>query len=435
MALRDSSPSSPLADDTMVERLVAARWVLAAGLAGLAIVVGSGALNVVPALLLGILIVAAAAVPSRRRPVVAALARLGGEARSPIVTVAVEGRLASLVRALPDAALLLDTGGTVLAANQLAAQTVSSVKIGDPVSFAVRVPEVLEAVRAASAGGGPRQVEFAERVPLERAIQADIVPVRFAGQEGGPPDVILLIFHDMTQQRRVEQMRVDFIANASHELRTPLASLSGFIETLQGPARNDAQARERFLKIMAAQARRMSRLIEDLLSLSRIELNAHMRPEAEVDLVAVVGHVRDTLAPLARERDVEVAFETPGRPIMVRGDRDELIRVFENLVENALKYGGSGGRIEIRLALEASDAVASVRDFGPGIAPEHLPRLTERFYRVDTAHSREQGGTGLGLAIVKHIVARHRGRLGIESVPGEGATFTVRLAVIASSTR
>jgi two-component system phosphate regulon sensor histidine kinase PhoR len=432
MALRDSSP---LADDTMIERLVAARWVLAAGLAGLFIVVGSGGLNVVPALLLGALLVAAAAVPNRRRPVVAALARFGGEVRAPVTPVAVEGRLVSLVRALPDAALLLDTAGTVLAANQLAAQTVSSVKIGDPVSFAVRVPEVLEAVRAAGSGGGPRQVEFAERVPLDRAIQADIVPVRFAGQEGGPPDVILLIFHDMTQQRRVEQMRVDFIANASHELRTPLASLSGFIETLQGPARNDAQARERFLKIMAAQARRMSRLIEDLLSLSRIELNAHMRPEAEIDLVAVVGHVRDTLAPLARERDVEVGFETPGRPMMVRGDRDELIRVFENLVENALKYGGSGGRIEIRLAFEASDAVASVRDFGPGIAPEHLPRLTERFYRVDTAHSREQGGTGLGLAIVKHIVARHRGRLGIESVPGEGATFTVRLAVIASGTR
>lgn len=435
MALRDSSPSSPLADDTMVERLVAARWVLVAGLVGLLIVVGAGALNVVPAFLLGALLVAAAALPNRRRPVVEALALLGGETRAPAVTAAVEGRLASLVRALPDAALLLDTGGTVLAANQLAAQTVSSVKIGDPVSFAVRVPEVLEAVRAASAGGGPRRVEYAERVPLERAIQADIVPVRFAGQEGGPPEVILLIFHDMTQQRRVEQMRVDFIANASHELRTPLASLSGFIETLQGPARNDPQARERFLKIMAAQARRMSRLIEDLLSLSRIELNAHMRPEAEVDLVAVVGHVRDTLAPLARERDVDVAFETPGRPIMVRGDRDELIRVFENLVENALKYGGLGGRIEIRLALEGSDAVASVRDFGPGIAPEHLPRLTERFYRVDTAHSREQGGTGLGLAIVKHIVARHRGRLGIESVPGDGATFTVRLAVIGSGTR
>lgn len=435
MALRDSSPSSPLADDTMVERLVAARWVLVAGLVGLLIVVGAGALNVVPAFLLGALLVAAAALPNRRRPVVEALALLGGETRTPAVTAAVEGRLASLVRALPDAALLLDTGGTVLAANQLAAQTVSSVKIGDPVSFAVRVPEVLEAVRAASAGGGPRRVEYAERVPLERAIQADIVPVRFAGQEGGQPEVILLIFHDMTQQRRVEQMRVDFIANASHELRTPLASLSGFIETLQGPARNDPQARERFLKIMAAQARRMSRLIEDLLSLSRIELNAHMRPEAEVDLVAVVGHVRDTLAPLARERDVDVAFETPGRPIMVRGDRDELIRVFENLVENALKYGGLGGRIEIRLALEGSDAVASVRDFGPGIAPEHLPRLTERFYRVDTAHSREQGGTGLGLAIVKHIVARHRGRLGIESVPGDGATFTVRLAVIGSGTR
>ncbi|WP_051660928.1 ATP-binding protein [Bosea sp. 117] len=433
MALRDASPGglNAAVEDTLLQRLVAARWVLGAGIAGLAAAAAGEAVSMPVAFGLAATLLLAATIPARRRPVAAALARFsGGEARLS-APAPVEGRLSALVRALPEAAMLLDPRGTVLVANERAAKTVASVKIGDPVSFAVRVPEVLEAVRAASADGTARRVEFSERVPVDRWLQADVVPIRFsAGADPGRPDATLLTFHDLTQQRRAEQMRVDFIANASHELRTPLASLSGFIETLQGPAKNDTQARERFLKIMADQARRMSRLIDDLLSLSRIELNAHLRPEAEVDLVTVIGHVRDTLSPIARERGVEIAFDAQQAPVAVRGDRDELIRVFENLVENALKYGGSGGKVEIALTREGRDVVASVRDFGPGIAPEHLPRLTERFYRVDTAHSREQGGTGLGLAIVKHIVARHRGRLSVESVPGEGATFAVRLSAV-----
>jgi two-component system, OmpR family, phosphate regulon sensor histidine kinase PhoR len=227
-------------------------------------------------------------------------------------------------------------------------------------------------------------------------------------------------------------MRADFVANASHELRTPLASLLGFVETLQGPARNDAAARDQFLSVMRAQAKRMARLIDDLLSLSRIERNAHIRPDATVDLGSVVGHVTEALAPLARERGVELALERPPGPFDVAGDRDELIRVFENLVENAIKYGSSGGRVEVILAASPkgsgrSDVAVTVRDHGPGIAAEHLPRLTERFYRVDVTQSRDKGGTGLGLAIVKHILARHRGRLTIESTPGEGASFTVRI--------
>jgi two-component system phosphate regulon sensor histidine kinase PhoR len=230
-------------------------------------------------------------------------------------------------------------------------------------------------------------------------------------------------------------MRADFVANASHELRTPLASLSGFIETLQGSARDDAQARQRFLGIMKAQANRMARLIDDLLSLSRIELKAHLQPATPVDLVGIVRQVADSLQTLARDRGVEIKIEKPEKPLAVRGDRDELIRVFENLVENALKYGAPGKRVDISLARKVGsggeeEATVSVRDYGPGIADEHIPRLTERFYRVDVAESRAQGGTGLGLALVKHIVARHRGRLVINSVLGKGATFTIRLPLV-----
>ena len=230
-------------------------------------------------------------------------------------------------------------------------------------------------------------------------------------------------------------MRSDFVANASHELRTPLASLSGFIETLQGPARSDAPARDRFLAIMKEQATRMARLIDDLLSLSRIEQKAHIHPDNSVDLGALVRQVADGLSPLAHEREVEVKIADQASSLLVPGDRDELIRVFENLIENALKYGAPGRRVDITLARDpanggAKEAVVSVRDYGPGIAPEHLPRLTERFYRVDISESRAQGGTGLGLALVKHILNRHRGRLVIESTPGAGATFAVRLPLL-----
>jgi two-component system phosphate regulon sensor histidine kinase PhoR len=226
-------------------------------------------------------------------------------------------------------------------------------------------------------------------------------------------------------------MRADFVANASHELRTPLAALSGFIETLQGSARDDAKARERFLAIMQDQARRMARLIDDLLSLSRIELNAHRRPDTAVDLVPIVRQVVDGLETLARDRGVTVQVEAADA-LMVPGDRDELIRLFENLIENALKYGAAGKRVDITprqaVTLDGEpEAQIAVRDYGPGIAPEHVPRLTERFYRVDVRESRAQGGTGLGLALVKHILNRHRGRLSIASMPGAGATFTVHL--------
>jgi two-component system phosphate regulon sensor histidine kinase PhoR len=292
------------------------------------------------------------------------------------------------------------------------------------------MPELIEAIGRAYTHGEEQRIEYSSRVPLERWFEAIVMPVT-REPSSGRPDLVLMTFHDLTPLRRVEEMRADFVANASHELRTPLAALSGFIETLQGSARDDAKARERFLAIMQEQARRMARLIDDLLSLSRIELNAHRRPDARVELEPIVRQVADGLETLARDRGVTVSVKA-ARGLTIPGDHDELVRVFENLVENALKYGASGKRVEIAVSEGASaegepEARVAVRDHGPGIAPEHLPRLTERFYRVDVAESRAQGGTGLGLALVKHILNRHRGRLSIESVPGAGATFTVHL--------
>jgi two-component system phosphate regulon sensor histidine kinase PhoR len=348
---------------------------------------------------------------------------LPGEGREPRL----DPRLAALVEAYPEPTLLLSRDGIVLGANRAAETMLGLTRIGSPVSLTLRTPDVIEAVREAGISGVSRLVAFNLRVPVERSFEVHILPIRFDREmKTGRPDLVLLVFRDLTQAMRVDQMRADFVANASHELRTPLASVTGFIDTLRGAARDDPAMREKFLNIMSDQARRMSRLIDDLLSLSRVEMNVHRPPETAADLVPLTAHVRDSLSPLARDRGVEIVLEAPSSPVLVRGERDELIRLIENLVENALKYGASGKRVEIGLRADGGDAVLSVRDFGPGIAPEHLPRLTERFYRVDVAHSREQGGTGLGLAIVKHIAARHRARLSIESEPGKGAVFSLR---------
>ena len=338
--------------------------------------------------------------------------------------------LQAVVAGLPDPVIALDRNGRVLTLNEHARSLAPALRQGEPVSLALRMPELIEAIGRAYATGEEQRVEYSERVPLDRWFETIVVPVK---RQPNPsrPELVLMTFHDLTPLRRVEEMRADFVANASHELRTPLAALSGFIETLQGSARDDAKARERFLAIMQEQARRMARLIDDLLSLSRIELNAHRRPDSLVDLVPIVRQVVDGLETLARDRGVTVQIEA-ARAMTVPGDRDELVRVFENLVENALKYGAPGKRVDVTLAPHESaegepEAQVAIRDYGPGIAPEHLPRLTERFYRVDVTESRAQGGTGLGLALVKHILNRHRGRLSIESKLGAGATFTVQL--------
>ncbi len=335
----------------------------------------------------------------------------------------------ALLEALNEPAILLTARGIVHEFNAPAIDVFGNLRTGDPVSFALRVPEILDAVRAVGTGAAARTVEYADRVPVDRWLEARIGPVWLdqADRERGNPQFVLLVLHDLTHLRRAERMRVDFVANASHELRTPLAALLGFIETLQGPAKADVSARERFLDIMRSQAARMSRLVDDLLSLSRIEQKQHLRPSTPVDPVEIVRSVVDSLSPLAGERGVEIRSSFPGTAVSVPGDRDELIRVVENLVENGIKYGQSGKRVDVSVTATGPEIRIAVQDYGPGIPPEHLPRLTERFYRVDVGESREKGGTGLGLAIVKHIMARHRGRLLIESPSGGGSRFTAVL--------
>jgi two-component system phosphate regulon sensor histidine kinase PhoR len=410
-------------------RLAARRWrggrlVIAAAAIVFAALAIAGTLPVAYAVA-GFAIVAAAAVLA---------ARSGQEGNRLAQPVAISERgddfLRSLVAGLPDPVVALDRDGRVLALNDRARALAPALRQGEPVSFALRMPELIEAIGRAAKDGDEQRVVYFERVPMDRWYETIVIPVK---REPGlaRPDLVLMTFHDLTPLRRVEEMRADFVANASHELRTPLAALLGFIETLQGSAREDPKARERFLAIMQEQARRMARLIDDLLSLSRIELNAHRRPDTPVDLVPIVRQVVDGLETLARDRGVTVNIEA-ANALTVLGDHDELVRIFENLVENALKYGAAGRRVDIKLGLGTSadgepEALVSVRDYGPGIAPEHLPRLTERFYRVDVTESRAQGGTGLGLALVKHILNRHRGRLTIDSAPGAGATFTIHL--------
>ena len=296
----------------------------------------------------------------------------------------------------------------------------------------LRHPELRAAIdRALGAGAAAEHAEIRVAVPVPRVIAATAVPLEtpLAGGTG-----VMLVLADRTRERAVERMRADFVANASHELRTPLATLMGFIETLQGPAADDPPAQSRFLGIMAEQAARMNRLIDDLLSLSRIELTEHQAPVGSVDLLDVVGRTLDAFTLRFEERGIAAAFTPASGAVPVLGDADQLETVVQNLLENALKYGRRDGHVRVAVQPASGGryparpgATVSVADDGPGIAAQHLPRLTERFYRVDTGRSRAVGGTGLGLAIVKHVVNRHRGQLFIDSAEGQGATFTVWL--------
>lgn len=349
------------------------------------------------------------------------------------VSLAVSGRAASamqvIAEAFPEPVILLNSGGQVLFCNASARGLFASLREGSHISSVIRTPEFLNAISAAPELGDAVTVTYAERVPVGRRMAATVAPLMW-GHESAGGDILVLL-RDLTEGERINQMRADFIANASHELRTPLASLRGFIETLQSSAKEDTDARERFLPIMAEQASRMTRLIDALLSLSRLEMNAHVPPSDIVDLNDVIDHAKDTLEPLVSDMDFQLEVSRFPRPAMVLGDRDELVQVLQNLVQNALKYGDKSGKVRMEakhipsLGRQAGRYAIAVIDNGPGIAPEHLPRLTERFYRVDVASSREKGGTGLGLAIVKHILNRHRGELVIASEPGKGSTFTI----------
>ena len=350
-----------------------------------------------------------------------------------------EARLATaeaVIASIPDPLILLDGRRRVVHANAQAESLLGVVTGPHDLAAILRNPAVLAAADGVLTGETARVVDFALTAPIERQLQAHFARIDRPSLD--PDAVAVLTLHDITQLKRAEQMRGDFIANASHELRTPLTTLTGFIETLRGPAREDAEARERFLAIMHEQAARMIRLVEDLLSLSRIELNEHVMPQGRVALSPLLRHLADTLELRAGKRDMSIRLDLPSDLPEVLGDRDELAQVFQNLVDNGIKYGRAGSEITVAAATgvrpsHGSDAGESpfvsvaVRDCGEGIAREHLPRLTERFYRVDTARSREMGGTGLGLAIVKHILNRHRGFLDIESTPGTGSVFTVFL--------
>ena len=344
----------------------------------------------------------------------------------------------AVLAALPDPLILLDERRRIVRANAAANELLGMRLIDRDLAVALRHPLVLAAADAVLHGEASRVVEFDVTTPVERHLSARLAALRPHTSEGA---AAVLTLHDLTAAKRSERLRADFVANASHELRTPLASLIGFIETLRGPARDDAAAREHFLGIMAEQSQRMKRLVDDLLSLSRIEMNEHRPPTERVDLEHVLRTAAALLEQRSAARDMRILLDLPPSLREVLGDPDELAQVFQNLLDNAIKYGKPGTPIEVSLRPsprflpgarpgERPDAVAiAVRDHGDGIAREHLPRLTERFYRVDAARSRELGGTGLGLAIVKHIVNRHRGALDIDSELGQGSVFTVHLPV------
>ena len=382
--------------------------------------------------------------------------RQGVRAAGPALTEAAERAdppYALVLESLSDPVLLVSDQGEdsgeprLVFANAAARELLRLQRSGGLLAAYIRNPRVLETLEEALHGRVESEAAFEESGALERTWRAIAKPLPSEGVER----LALLCMRDETDARRNERMRADFLANASHELRTPLASLAGFIETLRGHAKDDTAARDRFLAIMSQQAQRMSRLIDDLLSLSRIELNEHIAPGGELDLALTVADVLDALGPLAEERKatLDVRSQPAGAAVVV-GDRDQIIQVIQNLVDNAIKYAGKGGAVAIeveadvsleqatrqrsatasRLSLLTPDrghevryAALRVTDSGPGIAREFLPRLSERFYRVE-GQKGGYAGTGLGLAIVKHIVNRHRGGLMVESAAGEGAAFT-----------
>jgi len=337
-----------------------------------------------------------------------------------------------IIDGLPDPLIAVDRQRRIVRTNRAAVALLGAMGADRDLSTALRHPELLSAIDSLldTADGnfvGPDQV--AVEIVLSGAPELDVIAhARRLPRAAADRSLVLIVLHDTTALRRAERMRADFVANASHELKTPIAGITGFIETLRGPARDDGVARERFLGIMADQADRMRRLVDDLLMLSRIEQHEHSRPDAEVDLARVLAGVEDLLQLKASSRKVQIALDVePALPRAV-GDYDELTIVFQNLIDNAIKYAKPATAVKVAVrALEPGNVSVAVSDEGDGIPASHLPRLTERFYRVDTARSRQLGGTGLGLAIVKHVVNRHRGRLDIQSTPGKGSTFTVTL--------
>ncbi len=333
---------------------------------------------------------------------------------------------------LPDPVVLLNGEREIVAVNRPARDLLGIGLLGRDLALSLRHPDVLAAVETVSSGVSAIDVEITLPVPVPRTYTLHVSGLADSGDPARPR--VVLVLHDETRAKRAEQTRADFVANASHELRSPLAGLIGFIETLRGHASDDPEARERFLEVMHNEARRMARLVDDLMSLSRVEINEHVAPKNAVDLGDVLLGVADVLMVRAEDKGMSILVDCPEEVPRITGDADQLTQVFHNLVDNAVKYGRVGTPIRIvvrsgeHLPGTARDAVSvAVIDHGEGIPAIHLPRVTERFYRVDEGRSRQLGGTGLGLAIVKHIVSRHRGRLSVDSEQGVGTTVKVTL--------
>jgi two-component system phosphate regulon sensor histidine kinase PhoR len=338
--------------------------------------------------------------------------------------------ISPLLDAIPLPALMVGPGERVVGANQRAAALLGQGIVGRHFVTALRQPGILDAIETCLRDGTTTTARYLSRDGgRDTAFNVTCSRLDSPVAHGA-----LVCFEDVTHLEQAGQMRRDFVANVSHELRSPLTALLGFIETLRGPAKGDPAASERFLATMQDEAHRMERLVRDLLSLSRVEAQERVRPTDPVDLTAIAGAAAHALRQVAEDREVTIATDLPDGPVTVAGDADQLRQVLTNLVENAIKYGGRGQTVALSLhttdrepAVRGPAAVVCVRDAGPGIDPVHIPRLTERFYRVDSHRSRQMGGTGLGLAIVKHIIGRHRGRLRIESEPGQGSEFRVVL--------
>ncbi|WP_179952975.1 sensor histidine kinase [Devosia marina] len=366
------------------------------------------------------------------QPVVTVTRTMEVPVPAPVQPVIEQDMLPAFVEALGDPGLVLDGRGAVLHRNGAAARQYPSLQLGRVMTLVMRNPDLVAAIEGSQRTGEPRSFELHETVPSETWDRVVVAPIRRPDRDWFADEnrQLLVTFQSLTELKRVDALRTDFIANASHEMRTPLASLVGFIDTLLGPAARDAAAREKFLGIMRSQAERMSRLIDDLLSLSRIEMHQHVRPTGSVDLTALLREVREGLQTQAKAAQIDVILTMPKAPVTVSGDRSQLYEVFENLIDNAIKYGADGKTVEVELIdIDRSGLkhMVSVTDHGPGVEPEHVPRMTERFYRIDAEASRKKKGTGLGLAIVKHIIQRHRGQMSIRSKPGEGLRVEVLL--------
>ncbi|MDA0368364.1 MAG: ATP-binding protein [Proteobacteria bacterium] len=336
-----------------------------------------------------------------------------------------------LLERFPDPVVVVDSSRSVIAANEAARAILPTNYFGRDLSMSLRHPDVLAAVDEAFATEIDGQREITLPGPVPRTFDLRVLVSR---NESAALAEAVMVFRDVTSAKRFDQMRADFVANVSHELRSPLSAMIGFIETLRGPARDDPEARARFLAIMNDEAQRMGYLIEDLLSLSRVEVNEHIAPTNIADIAEILVGLKEALSPRAADRGMVIELNAAGDLLPVVGDPDQLHQVFRNLVENAISYGRDNTAIRLtarrvdRMPRVGGAGVAvSVQDEGEGIPDDEIPRLTERFYRIDKGRSRSMGGTGLGLAIVKHIVSRHRGTLSVDSVVGQGSTFTVTI--------